>query len=110
MPTPAVVAGEGAQRMLTVTAYRGGFVAAGHATSAQGDVDGAAWISVDGLHWARGNPSTIALAQLGYPADQELRALVTLGGSGVALLAAGVDHAEAAENAAVWAGFPQFPK
>ncbi len=106
--TPAVAAGEGPQRMLTVTAYRGGFVAAGHAASAQGDVDGAAWISVDGVTWARGDPLSLALEDLGGPSDQELRALVTLGGSGVALLGAGVDHAESDENAAVWGGFPQF--
>ncbi len=83
--------GPGEQRLEAVAAGTGGWVAVGAAGSDDGEADGAAWRSADGVDWAR----VTGQESLGGPGDQRLLD-VAAGPSG--FVAVGLDG----ESAAVW--------
>lgn len=91
--------GTGDQWLNTVTGGGPGLVAVG-GTGSEGEYDGAAWTSVDGLTWGRVPPDSSAF---GGPGDQVLVG-ATRGGPG--LVAVGYDGSIADQDAAVWLSPP----
>lgn len=91
-PGQDALGGPGDQRMEGVVAPDDGFVAVGSVPGTDGDTDGAAWRSPDGMEWtlAAGGGSG-----LGGPGDQRL---FDVAASGPGLIAVGVDGG----SAAVW--------
>ncbi len=89
--------------MRALVSYLGGFVAVGSSGELLGDVDGAVWISSDGVTWRAPTQASPSVTALGGPGDQELRALVVYGRHGITLFGFGVANVDGVDDARVWA-------
>ncbi len=98
--------GEGVQAMYAVSRQGSDFIAVGTHTAATGDLDGAVWISTDGVNWVfQRNPAAQVQDLGGDPDDQEIRALIRFRRHQLSFVAVGVADDDIDQDAVVWGGF-----